>query len=293
MQDDKLKDIITHLRFPFSLLLLPVFLFALYALPQIPLKESLFFFLILHVLVYPSSNGYNSLMDDDKGSIGGIKSPPKVPQEMFWVSVSMDMLALILSYLLFSTWVLGLLLSYILASRAYSFRKIRLKKYPIIGFLTVTVFQGPVVYVLTILALTNNNFVWIQPIGLLMSYLIIAAGYPISQIYQHDQDRADGVKTISMILGVRGTFVLSGIMFALLGLLFGLYFIILQNDLFSGLLSLVLLSPVGLFFTQWMIKCYKDISHADYENTMKMNKWGALSINVTFLTIILKNIIFC
>lgn len=292
MKNVELKNIITHLRFPFSLLLLPVYLFALLTLDDFPYKEAFFLFLILHLLVYPSSNGYNSLMDDDKGSIGGIKTPPKVPTAMLWVTIVMDTLALGLVFTLFIDWVFICLLAYILASRAYSYRKIRLKKYPLIGFLTVTIFQGPIIFLLTILALSPSEHPLFLPLALAISYLIIAAGYPLSQIYQHQQDKADGVKTISIMLGIRGTFILSGILFFVLSLLFVIYFGWVQKDILACVMSLVFLAPVGLFFGQWMYKCFQDPSHADFENTMTMNKLGALSINLTFLTILLKNNFF-
>lgn len=292
MKNTDLKNIIQHLRFPFSILLLPVFLFALYPLPDIPAENTIYLFLILHLLVYPSSNGYNSLMDDDKGSIGGLKHPPKVPAGMLWVTWLMDITALGLSWVLFSGEVSLLLMGYILASRAYSYRKIRLKKYPWPGFLTVTLFQGPVIYILTIIALAENYSEFIHPIGVVISYLVIAAGYPLSQVYQHAQDKEDGVTTVSMVLGVKGTFIFSGVMFAMLGALFGIYFIGIQKDIFSGIVGLVLLIPSGAFFVSWMLKCFRETSHADYDHTMKMNKLGAISINVTFLMIILKNIIF-
>lgn len=293
MKNTVLKNIIQHLRFPFSLLLLPVFLFALYNLENVFRSGTLWLFFILHGLVYPSSNGYNSLMDQDKGSIGGIKNPSEVPGEMFWVSLCMDILALVLSTVLFSYTVSILLLSYILASRAYSYRKIRLKKYPWPGFLTVTLFQGPVIYVMTILALSsglssqNMSFT-----GIVISYLVIAAGYPLSQIYQHDQDRADGVTTVSMLLGVKGTFIFSGMMFAALGGLMALYFLVIHSDIFSGVLALLLLFPTGVFFVLWMLRCFRNPSSAEYDNTMKMNQLGAISINAAFFIIILKNVFF-
>ena len=85
-------------------------------------------FIILHLLVYPSSNGYNSLMDKDEGSIGGIKDPSAVPTQMFAISIIFDALALALTFLYFDHWSMLFLLAYILASRAYSYRQIRLKK---------------------------------------------------------------------------------------------------------------------------------------------------------------------
>ena len=92
------------------------------------LFDVIMLFIILHLLVYPSSNGYNSLMDKDEGSIAGVKDPSALPTQMFAISIIFDALALALTFLYFDHWSMLFLLAYILASRAYSYRQIRLKK---------------------------------------------------------------------------------------------------------------------------------------------------------------------
>ena len=42
---------------------------------QADIANAALIFVILHILVYPASNGYNSYMDRDEGSIGGLKNP--------------------------------------------------------------------------------------------------------------------------------------------------------------------------------------------------------------------------
>lgn len=86
------KRIATHLRFPFSFFLLPIFVFAL--IHSTPWVESpLWLFIALHLLAYPSSNGYNSLQDLDTESIGGIEHPEEVPSQMLWVSILFDLVS--------------------------------------------------------------------------------------------------------------------------------------------------------------------------------------------------------
>ncbi len=54
---------------------MPVYWFALSQVNKINWYDAILIFIILHVFVYPASNGYNSFMDRDTGSIGGIKHP--------------------------------------------------------------------------------------------------------------------------------------------------------------------------------------------------------------------------
>jgi len=281
---------IIHLRIPFSIFLMPVFLFAWSQQAEIEWVSMVICFLVLHFLVYPSSNGYNSYMDNDQGSIGGIKSPPKVPKSMLHLSLVLDLVAIGVAVLFLGKWISVLLASYILASRAYSYRRIRIKKYPVLGFLHVAFFQGVVIYWLSKLAmgypllLDFGGF-----LSLLISFLLVGAGYPLTQVYQHKQDKEDGVKTISMLLGIRGTFVFSTIMFAVLGVAMGVYQLFVKESWVNALLFYVCLSPVLVYFTIWSNKVKQNESEANFENTMRMNKIGAWAVNLFFILLIIKN----
>src|SRR5215204_5595260 len=124
------RSTIQLLRFHFSVFLLPVFLFAISQVKEISWPDALLVFFILHLLVYPASNGYNSYMDRDENSIGGLEKPLQPTQQLFRVSMVMDIIAVLLSLIIGVFFAAGVLL-YILASRAYSYRGIRLKKYPL------------------------------------------------------------------------------------------------------------------------------------------------------------------
>src|ERR1035437_9530961 len=148
------KSTVKHLRLPFSFFLMPVFLFALSQANTINWLTAAIAFVILHLFIFPSSNGYNSYQDKDESSIGGMKHPPKVTKNLFYVTLGMD-IAGILSALFVSLNFSILVLIFILVSRAYSYRKLRLKKYAVIGFLTVFIFQGAFVYLMTSAAITD------------------------------------------------------------------------------------------------------------------------------------------
>ena len=280
------RSTIQLLRFHFSLFLLPVYLFALSQVHTIDTTRAALVFFILHVLVYPSSNGYNSYMDRDETPIGGLQSPLQPTRQLFLVSVIMDLLALALSLLLSWKFILGILL-YIVASRAYSYRGIRLKKYPLLGFLTVFVFQGAWVFYLTYTAVAMPSQ---EPplIPLVLASLLIGALYPLTQVYQHEEDRRDGVTTISYMLGKRGTFLFSMTLFLLatagMCLLFGQ-----QQRLNFFHLYLLYLLPVVLFFLYWMNRVWRDEQAADFRNSLRMNLLSTLCTTAFFITLIVLN----
>src|SRR4051812_13980718 len=139
------RSTVQLLRFHFSFFLMPVYWFALGQVVRPDAFRAILIFVILHILIYPSSNGYNSYMDRDEDSIGGVKSPLPPSRQLLYTSLTMDLLALILGFLVSIYFVLAAFV-YIVASRAYSARSVRLKKYPIAGFLTVIICQGALVF---------------------------------------------------------------------------------------------------------------------------------------------------
>ncbi len=278
------KAIIQHLRFPFSFLLLPVFIYALVCNPSIVSNSNIWLlFFILHFLVYPSSNAFNSLQDNDQGSIGIIEKPLPVPASMQAFTIGLDILACMLAlYINVSTCLL--LLAYIIASRLYSWRKVRLKKMPIIGFLTVFIFQGAIVFLIvnSVSAFFEIDMYAIK--NALACSFLIGSGYPLSQIYQHTQDELDGVQTISMKLGYKGTFVFSGLLFALGAVLFLLEFKNHSAQLIVYIMSSLI---VGAYFTYWFLKVNQATHHANFKNTMHMNLLSCIVYNTCFIIILI------
>ena len=278
------RSTIQLLRFHFSFLLLPIYLFALGTVPVIHVSHAVLVFFILHILVYPASNGYNSYMDRDVTPVGAIKNPLPPTRELFVVTVLMDAAAITLSLLIGYWFTLGTLL-YILASRAYSYRGIRLKKYPFGGYFTVVVFQGGFTYALVLYGCSQPPFLQPSLTGMLASSLLIGGIYPLTQIYQHEADAKDGVNSISRLLGYRGTFVFCGAVYILA-------FTMLALDYFNSnaLLKFVVLAtcmlPVPVYFISWARKVWKDTAAASFSNTMTMNLLASVCTNLGFLILV-------
>lgn len=280
-----LPSTIQLLRFHFSFFLLPVYLFALGQVPTIQVSHALLIFFILHLLVYPSSNGYNSYMDRDEESIGGIAKPLQPTRQLFIISILMDVLALLLCFFI-STLFFACVLAYILASRAYSYRGIRLKKYPLVGYLTVTIFQGAVTFFMVYHGSSADKTVLISPIGMLAASLLMGSFYPLTQIYQHAADAKDGVKTISYVLGYRGTFIFTALIYSLaMGTLAYYFFEQGHQNKFFVLATLLL--PVLVYFFIWAAKVWSDTAKADFKHSMQMNQLAAVCSNLAFLTLLI------
>jgi 1,4-dihydroxy-2-naphthoate polyprenyltransferase len=273
------------LRLKFSLFLMPVYWFATSQVADINILHNVIIFIILHLLIYPASNGYNSYMDRDTESIGGLKKPMQPTKELFYLTLVMDVIALIVSAFI-DIYCTICVIGFIAASRAYSYRGIRLKKYPIIGFLVTIIFQGGLVFFLVYYGSSNSKSLDVPYLPLMASALLIGSFYPLTQIYQHEQDRADNVTTLSMLLGLKGTFIFSGIVFSLAMNALAIYFFLnLEQYLFFTIAACTL--PVLIYFLWWMLKVWKDKSEANFENTMRMNIIASICTNAAFIAVLL------
>lgn len=285
------RDTILHLRIPFSFFLLPVFWFAISQASNIHAINTAIVFIALHFFIYPGSNVYNSYMDEDTGSIGGLKNPPPVTQKLYYASILVDTAGIIIC--MPAGWQLTLVLAgYIAFSKAYSWHGIRVKKYAWPGWIAVMFFQGGYTFMLGHMAATNIiGTEWFTAKNIecmIISSLFIGGYYPLTQIYQHEEDSSRGDFTISYVLGIKGSFIFSAIMFAVAAIVCYHYFTT-YYDIYAYLIFLVCQIPTTSYFIYWMVKCFKNCNYADYQHTMKMTFISSTCMLICFSTLIYVN----
>lgn len=279
------KSTLQLLRLKFSFFLMPVYWFAVSQVVEVNIANALLIFFILHILVYPASNGYNSYMDKDTSSIGGVENPMQPTKQLFYFTLILDALALILS-LFISEYLFAAIGLYIAASRAYSNRTIRLKKYPILGFLVTAIFQGACVFFIVYHGSDVHNTLNVPVAPMLASSFLIGSFYPITQIYQHKADAADGVKTLSILLGLNGTFLFAAIIYFIAMNILAFYFystLALTNLFVIALCGL----PILFYFFWWMLQVRKDGVFANFKNTMQMNIIASVCTNAGFIIVLM------
>jgi 1,4-dihydroxy-2-naphthoate octaprenyltransferase len=275
-----------HLRIPFSYFLLPVFLFGISVGPNLSETGLLWIFVILHLLIYPASNGYNSYFDKDEKSIGGLRNPPPVDKGLFHLAFVFDTLAFLLAAV-FVNWQFTLMIViYSLVSRAYSHPSVRLKKYAWLSWFIAGFFQGAWVIGAVYLGLNDFGFGHLLKPHVVYPALLASAllwgSYPMTQVYQHEEDAKRGDHTLSLRLGIKGTFLFTGLCFTVASALFYLYFSTYSEARY-GLIFLGAMSPVVLYFGWWFLKVIQDESEADFSKTMRLNFLSATCLGGFFL----------
>lgn len=281
------RDLLLHLRIPFSLFLMPVYWFALSQSQHPHLGRAVAVFVILHLLIYPASNAYNSYFDRDEGPIGGLEHPPPVDERLHRLAWALDGLALVLSLVLVGWPFAVAMLVYSTISKAYSNDKIRLKKYPVLSWLVIGLFQGGFTYLAVLQAVDNLPLAeftrWQHGFPALLATANLLGFYPMTQIYQHDEDARRGDLTMSRLLGIRGTFLFTGAVFGLVTL--GFFFFLREKTAFGipqFVLYLACLGPVVIYFLTWQLRAFRDAHQANFRATMNLNALGSLSLNAFF-----------
>jgi 1,4-dihydroxy-2-naphthoate octaprenyltransferase len=279
-----------HLRVPFSFLLLPIFLFSLSVSPNFNGPRILWVFLILHFLLYPASNGYNSYFDKDEKSIGGLRNPPPVTKDLYFLALALDLIAILVGYIKINTTFACMLLIYGLVSKAYSHPAIRLKRMAWTSWVVTGLFQGLFTFLMCYVGV--NNFAidlawkWLIILPGLLTSLMLWANYPLTQVYQHEEDAKRGDLTLSARLGILGTFYFAASVFtvAIGGFLF--YFKFNFGEKYAWAFMVVLL-PVLTYFFYWFFLIMKDKTNADHAHTMRLSFISAACLNVFFIYLFL------
>ena len=281
-----------HLRIPFSLFLLPIFLFSLAVSAHPDPARSLWVFIILHFLLYPASNGYNSYFDKDEKSIGGLKNPPPVRKGLYSLALTLDACAIVLALIKINTTFAVMALSYGLVSKAYSHPSIRLKKFAWISWVITGLFQGLFTFAMCYAGINDVPFkeLWVENVTLpgLLTSVMLWANYPLTQIYQHEEDLKRGDYTLSARLGIHGTFLFSATFFVVAVAGFQWYL----NSHFGSKQAWTFIAavvPTFIYFSHWFARVSKDKTYADYHHTMWLNFISAICLNGFFIYLLLRS----
>ena len=199
---------VIHLRLHFQAILAPIFLWGVLLSNSPPDLRTWLVFLAYHVGLYGGATAFNSVYDRDTGPVGGLRTPPPVDPFLLPWSLAFLFLGLPLCLVRPAT---ALPYAIVLAlALAYSHPAIRLKARPWASLVTIAVGQGVLPCLAGIFATPApvvDAVIW--PLGAASAAFVAIAFYPLTQLYQVEEDRARGDRTIAVALGVSGSFALS------------------------------------------------------------------------------------
>lgn len=165
------------------------------------LGQAGFGLLIWVVLLNGGTLALNSAFDRDEGDIGYLKAPPPAPRHLALVSLLLLAAGQLLALRLPRGYALAYAACFVM-SLAYSVPPIRLKAVAgldwiinMVGFGTLTPYAG--------YAATGRQMEPSHVLVLLAFLPLFASLYPLTQLYQFDEDRRRGDRTLALILGMR------------------------------------------------------------------------------------------
>lgn len=215
-----MRATLLHLRFPFVYVLSPIFVWGAVWGPGAWTVRTTFAFMLVHLALYPGANAFNSAFDRDTGPIGGLARPPDVPAGLAAWSVWLQATGALLSILVGPGFAVGYAALWGIFT-VYSHPRTRWKRDPVRSTAAIVAGQGGIGFWLGWSAAGAGEAAlrgeWTAPDGwaLAAACAVVAALYPLTQVYQLEEDRARRDRTLAAVLGPRGTFAWSAVAFGL------------------------------------------------------------------------------
>ncbi|HEX6981757.1 MAG TPA: UbiA family prenyltransferase [Balneolaceae bacterium] len=157
-------------------------------------------FLNVHLLLFGGATAYNSYWDKDEGPIGGLKNPPQMTSWMLPASVVIQLSGLLFAFKAGALFTVIYLIS-MLFFWLYSSPVARWKGHPIKSLFAIGISTGCNSVLMGYLAAGNNLPDFIVLMAAVGVTLILLSLYPVSQIYQRDEDEKRGDQTFAIRYG--------------------------------------------------------------------------------------------
>lgn len=200
-----LRNFLVHLRLHYQLFILsgPYLCGGLLA-PTIDWREFLLQFFNVHVLLFGGATAYNSFVDKDEGPIGGLKNPPKMQPWMHPASIILQLIGVAIATRAGGAFTAAYLLS-ALCFWLYSSPLARWKGRPYLSFIAIGVSSGSTALLMGRLAADPfTPLGWWDWSGALGAAAMLLSLYPVSQLYQMEEDARRADRTFAITFGLSG-----------------------------------------------------------------------------------------
>ncbi len=197
------KDFFVHLRLHYQFLILSgAYLCGGLCAPALAPAAFLAQFLNVHVLLFGGVTAYNSYWDKDKGAVGGLRRPPPIAEwflpaswilqaaGLAWSSRVSAASAAVYAFAMLFFW-------------AYSRPGIRWKGHPWLGLPAIGVATGVCGFLLGVMHGGGAVPRQAWPAALGVAFLIVSL-FPMSQVYQVEEDRERADMTFTARFGLPG-----------------------------------------------------------------------------------------
>ncbi len=270
------RDLVVHLRLNYQLLLAPIFLWGYLLAGGKPTPAFWLGFVAFHLCLYGGMTAFNSYYDRDEGPVGGLAKPPPVAPVLLPFSLLIQVAGIPLAAMVNLSFLVVYLVIFAMGI-AYSHPRLRWKSRPLAGLVTVALGQGVLASLGGWLCarpdpLAVDGQSWA---GILAVTLVTTGFYPLTQIYQIDEDRARGDRTFAVWAGPARVFTFALVTQGAAALLLVVIMARLLNPIDAAV--------VGLFYGGLLVAIARwartfDPAHvlANYRRVMGLNQLSSL-----------------
>jgi hypothetical protein len=208
-------------------------------------------FFNVHVLLFGGATAFNSWHDKDEGPIGGLRNPPAMKRWMRDLSLILQFIGLIWSLtagILFS----GFYLLSIILFWLYSTPAARWKGKPVLSLVAIGISTGTNSLLLGALAAGAGLSLFILSAGIGTALMILSL-YPVSQIYQVEDDLKRGDLTFAGAYGLKAVR-----LFCIISFILGVVIVSISVYFIYRAFSIVFLG-VGLIVWFMLIKWIRSL----------------------------------
>ncbi|MFN1835912.1 UbiA family prenyltransferase [Balneola sp. MJW-20] len=279
----QIKNFILHLRLHYQFLILS----GGYLLAAIYLTETDRYsfwtqFLNVHILLFGGATAYNSYWDKDEGPIGGLKNPPPMQKWMWALSLFMQFIGLLWGWYTVGTSFALIYSVSMLLFWLYSTPHARWKGHPWLSVIAIGGSTGTNSFLMGILA-GGGSLGLNEGLTALGVACLILSLYPVSQVYQYEEDEKREDRTFALKYGLPGVRTFFMLMFVSGSLLVS-FFLFQQKEVYGISFGVVSLPALGLI-TILLYRLKGEM--AEYGLVMKLKFIASLSFVIFILSVLL------
>jgi hypothetical protein len=192
------------LRIPYQLQLGPIFGWGfLLAGGHLHSREEVFSFVLVfacfHIGCFGGLTALNSFYDRDNTPVGGMWNPPAPPRNLFAFAWLVQIIGVL--PLLFFSWKLAAIYSAIVAlALGYSHPRTRWKGHPLASLIVVALGQGVLDFCAGAFTVSPPHWNKATCLGMVGATFCVMALYPLTQLYQIEEDAQRGDRTLALWL---------------------------------------------------------------------------------------------
>ena len=276
----QIHNFIIHLRLHYQFLILSGgYLAAALIVDEVNWVQYWVQFINVHVLLFGGATAFNSWHDKDEGPIGGLKSPPEMHQWMRSASMVLQFFGLI--WAINVNWNFTIIYAVsILFFWLYSSPLTRWKGKPVLSLIAIGVSTGTNSFFMGFLAAGGYPITWFEDLTALGVFFLILSLYPVSQVFQTEEDLKRGDVTFAAKFGLKGVKWLFACLFPL-GTAILTFSLIESRGMVGALFGLIgAVAYMIILYLVWQLKG----KESEYAMVMRIKFLASLSFVLFMLT---------